>query len=627
MNKEKVLLKYLKRISDRYSTSKELSKYMNVSTRTIRNYIRRINERTPGLILSNSQGYKINSEKNIENYHENSIENQRKIYILRRLIKNIDRGLDLFDLADSLYISESTLKSTINYINKEIKQWSLSIKTRGNKIYIVGNQYAIRHLLMNLLNQSSVENFDLSTEIQEILGSDIKLDDLYKIVLKYLDPKMANSYFLKDFVFHISIALDRAQKKIFDQKEIQSSTVEQIINEIQAEYSLYFLNEDLIEVEELFEQIYFNTSGTSIMHDKEFIEDINDALHNLENVYGITFENKDFKNRIYIHIDNLYKRAKQKNFSRNLSFEKIKTKYPILFDIAVFLASSLEQKLRIEINDDEIAFLALHIGAFLKEEPSSTKKLKTAIVTPGYLDEGEKIALQIKKEFSEDLVVTEILDISVFNKVNDCFDLIITNISMSNLWQERPFDVKQVVVHDKILPIEKIEIWETIREIKSTYFIQELKEILNKIIKENNFITNYEGDNYTQALDDISKILVTNHSVDKNYFEQLLEREEASYTSFPSGIAIPHTLKMDAMKTDIVILIPKNVIPWGDNKVKLVVGLSININDRKIFNKIFQRFVEVASETETIFKLSEQKDLETFLNILIETMAENNYYQ
>ena len=628
LDKELALLRYLNHNIGAHITSKELADYLDVSTRTIRNYIKRLNENEPNLIISDSNGYTINLEKNYENIDYNNIKSQRKIYILRRLIKNVNRGLDLYDLADSLYISESTLKSTIHSINKEIRQWDVTIKIQDFKIYIEGNHYAIRHLLLNILNQSSVENFSLSHEIQEILGPDIKLDDLYKICLKYLGAETRNTFFLKNLVFHLSIALDRATTEATTHQEFSNVVVEQIIEEIQNNYSLYFIKEDLIEFNELFEQIYHRKLDISKGKSNESINKISNILKELEVVYGISFENDDFKNRLFIHINSLYQRAQRNIFSRNLSFEKIKVKYPILFDIAVYLASLLEKNLDIEINDDEIAFLALHIGAFLENEPSSSNiRLKTAIVTPGYLDEGTKIATQIKHEFSNDLLVTDILDVDIFNQVTDSFDLIITNFPMNDLWQMKNSPSKQVTVHDNILQIEKNEIWAAIREIKSGYYREEIAILLNKTIKKKNFIINYSGETYKEVLKDISDRLFESGSVDKEHLDQLTEREQASFTSFPSGIAIPHTLRMEAKKTDVVVMIPKKEIQWGDNKVKLIVGISINKKDRQIFNKVFQRFVEIISAEGNVTKLSKQVSLNNFLTLLIKLMSENNYYE
>ena len=610
-----------------YCTSKELAEQFEVSTRTIRNYIKRLNVIDPDLIISSSKGYTANPDKSFAEMNNKNVKNQRKIYILRRLIKNVDRGLDLYDLADSLYLSDSTLKSTINFINKDIRQWNLSIKTRDSKLYIDGDPYAIRHLLMNLLNQSSFENFDISYDVQEILGPTIKLDDLYSLSLTYLDSEATNTYFVESLVFHIAVALDRATTKQTTNQVMTSVTAQKIVDEIQTRYALYFLKEDLVEFDELFEHIYHRSTDISALKDNRRIKEIGEVLKELENVYGISFENKDFKDRLIIHISNLYQRAQKNIFSRNLSFEKIKAKYPILFDIAVYLASCLEKKLGIEINDDEIAFLTLHIGSFLKNDPIPSLRLKTAIITPGYLNEGAQIAEQIKREFKDDLLVTDILEGNIFHQLTERYDLIITSFPISEFEQLKISSSKQVAVHDQLLPIEKNAIWEAIRAIKSTYYINEITSHLTAVIRDNHFIVHYTGHTYEEALRAIADKLRKSQSVADNYFDQLIERENASYTSFPSGIAIPHTLAMDAKKTDVVILIPKESIPWGETNVRLIVGLSISKKDRKIFNKIFQRFVEVVSVKENVLMLSKQENPKQFLSRLIHLLGEGNYYE
>ncbi len=64
INKKKLLINYLKDHSNQYVSSQELTDFLHVSSRQLRNYISDINNGLSDiLILSAKQGYKLNNEK------------------------------------------------------------------------------------------------------------------------------------------------------------------------------------------------------------------------------------------------------------------------------------------------------------------------------------------------------------------------------------------------------------------------------------------------------------------------------------------------------------------------------------------------------------------------------------
>lgn len=113
MDTQKEILAYLHKQENKWVTSNELAAFCECTTRTIRNNIYKINEVTPNLINSTKQGYQINLNIPFEFQSESDV-TERKSKLLLELIKNSTKGVDLFELADILYISEVTLKKTFN---------------------------------------------------------------------------------------------------------------------------------------------------------------------------------------------------------------------------------------------------------------------------------------------------------------------------------------------------------------------------------------------------------------------------------------------------------------------------------------------------------------------------------
>ena len=104
----------------------------------------------------------------------------------------------------------------------------------------------------------------------------------------------------------------------------------------------------------------------------------------------------------------------------------------------------------------------------------------------------------------------------------------------------------------------------------------------------------------------------------KSTFENsVLEREEMSSTSC-NGFAIPHTLKLDALKTCIYVKILHNGIMWDQNKVNLVLLLCFNKNDKNLFSCLFDSLAKILYDKENVKKLIKIESYNVFINTLID---------
>ena len=158
-NKER-LIEYLKKFSDdRFVPAKELAEVLDVTDRTIRNYIKSINTKKPDLIITSRDGYKYvaknNYGKNLE-LTDQSIDS-RRFYILRRLFKSSVRGIDVFDLADALYISDASVRSDIVALSRLSEKYDLVIRQKEGRYILEGNDKNKRRLMIHLIRSTNRE--------------------------------------------------------------------------------------------------------------------------------------------------------------------------------------------------------------------------------------------------------------------------------------------------------------------------------------------------------------------------------------------------------------------------------------------------------------------------------------
>lgn len=120
------------------------------------------------------------------------------------------------------------------------------------------------------------------------------------------------------------------------------------------------------------------------------------------------------------------------------------------------------------------------------------------------------------------------------------------------------------------------------------------------------------NDNKANVMNRMVKRLINNGYVEKNFKEEVLERESLSSTAF-EGFAIPHSMKMSAKKTAFNIYINPEGITWDDKQVYLVLMMCFNKNQRHIFNEIYEPITITLSEKSNIKKLIESHNYGEFI--------------
>ena len=186
---------------------------------------------------------------------------------------------------------------------------------------------------------------------------------------------------------------------------------------------------------------------------------------------------QEFLIRFALHIKNLLVRSKNNYFSKNPLADGIKTSCPLIYDVSVSLAATIKEKTGISINDDEIAYIAFHLGSALEAQKSLTEKITVALYCPSYYDMSLKVTDVIKRYYSDELLITNILtDESDFDKIKDT-NLIITTIPVSVITSIPMIQISIFLNQkDRQLLNEKIE---TIRKLKKrSVFEGYLKELL-----------------------------------------------------------------------------------------------------------------------------------------------------
>ncbi|WP_053367788.1 BglG family transcription antiterminator [Bacillus sp. FJAT-27245] len=628
-DKKRRLLLYLMEQQSPCSAS-ELAKLLDVSVRTVKTYTKDINMMTDNKIIhSFNKGYLINKQDALsllakqhslpQNYSE------RAFYIIKKILVE-HKHLNVFDLCNELFIGYSTLKADLSKMNTTFQKFNVRFSTQNDTVHIVGMEKDKRSLLSNVIfEETNNRIIDTNTLKQSFNEEDIEkiskiIDDFFVKSNYYL-----NNFSYMNLLLHFSILIDRVKKghylsdiqEIITENPEEMALIEKLSERIEKDFSISLNSYERNEIYILFKTkvnylINSNYHQLKNIIGPDYLNTVSGIIDEVLDLYSIDLNHEGFIIPFGLHIKSLVTRASLKKYNKNPFLENIKRDCPIIYDIAIFVSLRLSDIYKIVIKEDETAFIAIHIGSEIDRQKSTTDKLKCILLCPDYLGLETKVYNQLLLEFSNDISIEAI--ISSYEEVeNYSFDLLITVIddNRNNYYPSvviSPFHIENQKkgIHGKIHEIQQTRKREIIFNNFEKYFNEELFFKVEDISKEEVIET---------LCDEMEKMGFVSHSFKANVFE----REDASSTSF-GQVAIPHSVHMNALQTNIGIAVSRSGITWGDNIVHVVLLIAINKLDKQIFLTIYDSILSLF-ENQNVFELlknasslSDFKDL-VFSNI------------
>ncbi len=634
-NTDKIIY-YLKQPNDWVKAS-ELASYLAVSKRQIRKHIATINNDEP-IIISSVQGYKIDM-KNYDHFIANkafkltSDQDNRRNYIIQKLLTHLN-GYDLFDFSDELFVSETTIKKDIQAIRLIIEKYKLSIIRKQNMVKLEGNEEAIRKFMYPFIAKYSFDIhffqegfhlFDMSYNYYEIQTK------LKKIINQF--DYAYNDFTLNNLTLHLIIILNRVEtgNELTQQLEnkdvvlLNSYKMALLINDyFKEEYGVSFNQAELINISLIIENNinhignlnYDNLNLHNIYHyvDKKYIEITREIIYKVEENYYLSPFKESFITKFILHIQNLFFRNRNNFNVKNPLASTIKMAYPLVYDIAVFIAQQLKQNYEIDLNEDEIAFISFHIGSYFETNSYTwLAKVNCAFVYIEYYDFYKTTLHNLKQRFNDKINITSISTVNNYiDKIDPKIDLLILATGVHSQLKTKSVYIKPFPKEEDYLKLETV-----INEILNDKQRHELKGYILNFFDEKLFYHNPAFTTKKDLLFQMTKDLNNLGYTKADFYEDVINREELSATAF-HDIAVPHSLTgKNTNKSFISIALFPKGIKWSKNKeVHIVAMIGIHDNSRKIFSNFFDQLICLLDDPINIQLLLTAKNFEDFFNLI-----------
>ncbi len=627
-NQKEKLLDYLVSESASWLSSQRLADYLAVSTRQMRKYVAQINAQWDSpIILSGSKGYKIDPEeynKYIQTY-KNETPFMRINYILQKLIIS-KNGYDVFDLSDELFVSVPTIENDLKSVRKIIRDYQLTLKREKNILLLEGREKKKRDLMSWIISSDSGENFVLQDELRllifhyELWGFRTTLKNIFT----------SNGIFVNDYTFnnitlHLIIMVDRIrnQWELEDEvslEKIKKSSQYKVVLEIRKYIeSTFQINISNAELYSMALTIYNNTSmidhssinGANIDQfvERKYIDITCKVIHDVETSYCLEPFDEDFIIKFTLHIKNLFERIKNNYSTANPLTHKIKNSYPLIYDIAVFIAQEFNKDYGISLTEDEITFLAFHIGAYFENNVQNRSKVICAFVYADYYSYYKNIIETLTRRFNDKIIIKYVISINNYKEPRDV-DFIISTVEMV-------FSKNHVIISLFLNDQDVKNIGMQIEAIIKKKKTKALKAYLTNFFEEKIFYKNPEFADKHEALRHLCDDLLELDYTEPIFYRDVLLREELSNTVF-HNVAVPHVLTKSAKTSFVSIVISERPIEWAGHFVYIIAMIGVHEDSRKVFSEVFESLIDILSDPSNVKRLVKAENFPDFINLLRE---------
>lgn len=616
-------------------TCSHIADKLNLEPRSVRFIISKINKQKH-IIVSSNKGYLLKEDIETEIVHSRtnipSDHEERKKYIFEQLII-LNKSLNIDDLSDYLHISPVTLKNNLPDLRKELADYKLHLITKRNNMYVIGKDRDRQKFAVKLIRDEVEHSSFTLGNIQQFFQI-VNLVDIKNLVIGVLSKYQyfLDDYSLLNYILHLAVCIELNrndnQKQTTNHSTLSINNlkldvsdeiimmVKEIAEYLNITYGACFSVEGIAEasilmttriVPRLSNAFDFDNIGQIVGEDIKAL--IIDIMNSVYETYSIDLCNQHLMVRFALHLKNLLVRVNNNMSIKNGQFVNIKNEYPFLYDISVFISYIITNRMHCVLTEDEIAYIALHMGVMIEQNTTFQEKLSCVIVSTDYYAIGRMLFKKISSTFSQSLFIQNLLtDLDKIDSRASDIDLIISTYPLLDTKLPcivvGPFlsesDISEI--HNKI---------EVIKQSKRKNYIQSKIEIFLK--KDLCFF----GRDFKTAEDAIE--VICNYMIEKQYVEssfkkEIYEHENIAPSSY-GNIAIAHTFSNTDLFSMIAMSINPTPITWGDNEVNIVFIISLNQKDNRLFRDIFKFMTDIVSNEQALSRILKATNYEELMEI------------
>lgn len=631
MNKKKEqLLQILQRSNDPI-TGKELAKMLDVSPRTIINYIKEFNrDSKEAFILSGQEGYYIDRSVSFEAEESDGPQDrsQRMFYILRTLLLSEKEGIDAFELADEMYISYSLLKKEIAQFNTILKPYDVSIVSRNNMITILGEEKAKRRVMTSFIQKDQGDNILNEEKLRECFSKDL-IDTISEIIRANINNADAyiNEFSRLNLLLHLSIVANRlmiGKQLSSENKQVRKVTdrntalADHIISDVERSFDITMNPAEYAQMSALI-QSHVHLSepeGLSEHQEREsdLYEEVRSIMEEVYEKYYLDMLNDSFLVPFSLHIENLILRLRKNILIENPIKETFRNSSPFLYDVALYITERIKEKQQIEeeVSGNELTFLVMHLALELERQKQDSNNVSCLMYFPKYLGMETSLVNKIRIHFEDVITIAGVIHSQ--DEIDDYdYDILISFVNA-----DVPIRKKYVKISPLLSQVDYGILNDAITAAAQEKLLVHFRKVFPLFFKEENFEVVKDVDDKYDLLKRMSRKLQDNGYVKEGFAEKVMQREEAISTGY-INFAVPHGVGSEVLEQSVAVAILPEGLEWSGRKVYCVMLMAVDPETLDEFQQMYNALLLLLMETDVVEQLKKISSFGELRKILLNT--------
>ncbi|GAA4079711.1 BglG family transcription antiterminator [Amphibacillus indicireducens] len=629
---------------DHAITSEYLAQTLDVTSRTIRDDIKILDHtlQNHGAKIKSIRGIgfqlTISDDKKFRHFLNQILTNksseqalpnspdERITYLIKRFLLAEDH-LKLDHLCDEMHISKSTIQNDLRSVKDLLSKYDLSLQQKPNYgLKLSGNEVKMRYAMSEHIFDRSepVSKAVWKKQLSQITNIDMQsLEDVWSVIIKEIKDNQISlsDIAINNLFIHIIIAYQRIKdghyvsiinqdlKEIKKQKEHQVAlriiaSTEKILAinfppEEVAYISIHLLGTKMVKQTNLTETDLENIleKQTQILTTK--ILDLIEARMKL-NIRN----DQELLIGLGLHLKPAINRYRYGMNVRNPMLKDIKLNYPLAFEAAVIAGMVLENEINVLIDENEIGYIALHIGAAIERNKLKTEPKRCYIVCASGLGSAHLIKYKLQSVFGSRIHVAGTTEYYKLAQIPfEDIDFIVSSVPISESLKI------PVIVVNTILSSQDIAKIETHLKKRSTRLVDFIKK---EFVFLNKAFTTKEA-----TLNFLVEQIQTKMDLPDHYLDLIYEREEVAPTAYGNLIAIPHPITAQAKETFLSICTLQKPIDWAGKRAQFICLLNVEKDGHQDLEIMYKGLIRIVEDPNIVQQLIQTKNYRDFVKILL----------
>ncbi len=629
--REKDILNYL--ITHRHLISKkELADQHQVSVSTIRDEINNLNEflKIYDVEITSIRGSGVRIEGSDENIQEvldkintDKSHLDRCYYIAYYLLTHKGSYVKISELAEQFYLSQSAIRNDLDRLNKLLKNEKVVLEfNKGKGVQLVGEEKELRNFLSKILaiQADILDPYGFKSSyktIQERIISICQLDiepihRYLRNTLKRIGLSLSDNSF-NTLLLHIAISIIRIRQGNLlnndDQLAISFEAIYQEIiqlcNKLEKTYGTHFSKSERHLIYQYLISSNDVLSGQEIYGDNDIRNTCQllarEIVQIVEDTRNIHLDDESIVDNLVVHLLPLTNRMANSVTLKNPLLNQIKQEYPDAYGISWMCNSLFKKYFGVMLQEDELAYLAIHIEAMIEQEKTL---IRTIIVCSQGVGISQLLASKIQKAFNEIKIIDVIAENCIDKYKPDKIDLCISTFPVETT-------INRIIVN----PLLYQQDYKKIQAFIDRYSSDKIK-LFRKIHLET--ILHCELTKADDVICSVSQVLSSKGYVKPKYGDDVAEREKKCSTAIGSKIAIPHGYLESVQRSAICVVTLNECILWGEDEVDLLIFLAVTREEVKTVNLKLRQLYQLLYRQEIhdrILQANSKEEIEDILDI------------